>query len=208
PGIVEWRLDGEIASKAVVLPKIYEAENGTALGLTLKRFKISDPLSSANGFVHQVDDAESGVKMDIYVAKAGLYDVEITYSGDGNAYPNSSNKILVNDEYVMTVKYEKLSGWVNWEKQTVRLALGEGASTITFMYNDDLEESFARLDCIKLTYAEVPEGDIDGDGKVMLNDALLLLKAILNESDCNGDMNADGKINLLDSLLLFKKIVK
>ena len=148
--------------------------------------------------------------MDVYVAKAGLYDVEITYSGDGNAYPNSSNKILVNDEYVTTVKYEKLSGWVNWEKQTVRLALDEGASTITFMYNDELEESFARLDCIKLTYVEESaiEGDINGDEVVDIYDAMMLIKNILNSNATTGDMNVDGNINLVDVLQLLKKIVK
>jgi len=208
PGIVEWRLDGEVANKSVVLPKIYEAENGTALGITLKRFKISDPLSSANGFVHQVDNAESGVKMDVYAAKAGVYDVEITYSGDGNAYPNASNKIFVNDSYVATVKYEKLSGWANWEKQTVRLNLGKGASTITFMYNDALEESFARLDCIKLTYVGASEDDINSDGTVDICDALMLIKNILNGNAQKGDMNGDGKISLLDVLQLLKKLVK
>ncbi len=207
PGIVEWRLDGEIASTNTVLPKIYEAENGTTLGIAKKRFKISEPLSSANGFVHAIDDATSGVQMDVNVAKSGYYDMEITYSGD-SAYPNASNKIYVNGNYVTTVAYETLSGWVNWEKQTVRIPLLSGKNTVTLMYNDEAEESFARLDCIKLSFAETPVGDIDGDNMVRFYDAILLLRNIVNGKATVGDANGDGKIDLLDVLKIMKMIVK
>ena len=76
------------------------------------------------------------------------------------------------------------------------------------LWCDALEKSFARLDCIKLTYVEVSDSDIDGDGIVNLRDAVLLLKSILNENAKIGDMNADGKISLLDVLHLLKKIVE
>ena len=86
--------------------------------------------------------------------------------------------------------------------------LGKGASTITFMYNDALEESFARLDCIKLTYVGASEDDINGDGTVDICDALVLIKNILNGNAEKGDMNGDGRISLLDVLQLLKTIVK
>ena len=206
PGIVEWRLDGEVASKEIVLPKIYEAENGTVSGIAQKRFKISDPLSSANGFVHAVDNAESGVKMNVYVAKAGIYDMEITYSGDA-AYPNASNKVYINDKYVTTATYETLSGWTEWEKKTVRITLPEGASTIALMYNDALEGTFARLDCIKLSYVGEFDGDIDGDGKVELVDVMQLLRNVVNDNAPVGDMNGDGKVSLIDVLCVMKLAV-
>ncbi|MBQ4150615.1 MAG: glycoside hydrolase family 127 protein [Clostridia bacterium] len=206
PGIVEWRLDGELANTSIILPKIYEVENGTVCGKAQKRFKISDPLSSANGFVHAIDDASSGVSFDVYMAKAGTYNMEITYSGHAS-YPNASNKILVDGEYVTTVNYETLSGWANWEKKTVKLTLPQGKSTVSLMYNDALEGTFSRLDAVKFTYVYAPDGDVNGDGKVEFVDAMQLLRNVINGNAPVGDMNNDGKINLLDVLCLFKKVV-
>ena len=206
PGIIEWRLDGEVANGATVLPKIYEAENGTLWGIAQRRIKLKDPVSSANGFVHAVDNAESGTVMDIYLANGGVYNMEITYSGD-TVYPNSSNKILVNGEHVMTVKYENLAGWTTWQTQTVRLTLPKGASTLAFMYNDELDKSFARLDCIKLTQVSAENGDVNFDGKVDMRDALTLIDNVVNNNAYVGDVNSDGKINLLDVLCIMKSIV-
>ncbi|MBE6679717.1 MAG: DUF5110 domain-containing protein [Ruminococcaceae bacterium] len=88
-----------------------------------------------------------------------------------------------------------------------------GASNISDVYEISFTASLDREHTVLFSTSETPLepdmllGDIDGDGKVMINDVLLLLKAVANESDCNADMNADGKITLLDVLRLLKAVV-
>jgi len=88
-----------------------------------------------------------------------------------------------------------------------------GASNISDVYEVSFTASLDSEHTVLLSTSETslePDmllGDIDCDGKVMINDALLLLKAIVNESDCNADMNADGRISLIDVVILLKAVV-
>ncbi|MBQ4150589.1 MAG: hypothetical protein IJC81_02150 [Clostridia bacterium] len=50
--------------------------------------------------------------------------------------------------------------------------------------------------------------DYDGNGTVDLKDAMILLKAIVNNSAINGDLSGDRKTTLLDVLRLIKHIAK
>ena len=75
------------------------------------------------------------------------------------------------------------------------------------MYNDELDKSFARLDCIKLTQVSAENGDVNFDGKVDMRDALTLIDNVVNNNAYVGDVNSDGKINLLDVLCIMKSIV-
>ncbi len=53
----------------------------------------------------------------------------------------------------------------------------------------------------------VPFGDINGNGTLGIEDVLLVLKAILNDTElANGDMNSDGKITLIDVMRLLRVI--
>lgn len=50
-------------------------------------------------------------------------------------------------------------------------------------------------------------GDIDGDGLVTVLDALMLIRAVLNNLTIeNGDLNGDGKLSLIDVLRVIKLI--
>ena len=52
-------------------------------------------------------------------------------------------------------------------------------------------------------------GDIDGDGTVTVLDALMLLRAIVNEDFVeNGDLNGDGKVTLIDVIRVIKLITQ
>ncbi len=206
PGIVEWRLDGEVANGAIALPKIYEAENGIRTGVAAKTNNLAST-SSANGYVGMIDNAESSVTMDVYMPSAGVYDMEITYAGV-SGYPNASHKLFVNGKYVQTVAYAELAGWTAWRKTTVQIELPAGESTITLAYNDALENSFARVDCIKLTGVPLVAEDINKDGKVSVADVLTLLRDYLNGRAVRGDFNGDGTINLADVICLLRKITE
>ena len=53
----------------------------------------------------------------------------------------------------------------------------------------------------------VTHGNVDGDGKTTIADALLTLRAVLNGRALdNADMNGDGKLSLIDVLLILKSI--
>ncbi len=52
-------------------------------------------------------------------------------------------------------------------------------------------------------------GDIDGDGTVTVLDALMLIRAIVNDETIeNGDVNGDGKVGLADVIRIMKLIAK
>lgn len=52
-------------------------------------------------------------------------------------------------------------------------------------------------------------GDIDGDGAATIVDALMLLRAIVNDETIeNGDVNGDGKVGLVDVIRVIKLITK
>ena len=52
-------------------------------------------------------------------------------------------------------------------------------------------------------------GDIDGDGMVTVLDALILVRAIVNDETIkNGDMNGDGKVGLVDVIRVIKLIAQ
>ncbi len=52
-------------------------------------------------------------------------------------------------------------------------------------------------------------GDIDGDGMVTVLDALILVRAIVNDETVkNGDINGDGKVGLLDVIRIMKLIAQ
>lgn len=56
---------------------------------------------------------------------------------------------------------------------------------------------------------EVIPGDFNGNGKADVEDVLLLLKAVINETPLEGgDVNGDNVLSLLDVLRLLKTIVK
>ncbi|MBQ7661089.1 MAG: glycoside hydrolase family 127 protein [Clostridia bacterium] len=206
PGIVEWRLDGEVTSGDVVLPKIYEAENGTFAGTANTSIKTAEN-ASANGCVGWIDNAASAVTMDIYVPAAGNYDVAITYAAH-TSYPNASHKVYLGGDAAnaVTVRYENLhNSWSTWETQVIRMELPAGANTLTVAYNPDLAESFARLDCIKLTKIVGTIGDINGDEKITVADALMLIRSILSGAPTpGGDVNGDSKVSLFDVFAIMK----
>ncbi len=52
-------------------------------------------------------------------------------------------------------------------------------------------------------------GDIDGDGRVTIKDALDLIRVILNDKTIeNGDVNGDGKVGLADVIRIMKLVTK
>ncbi|MBQ9429387.1 MAG: hypothetical protein IJU41_07595, partial [Clostridia bacterium] len=58
------------------------------------------------------------------------------------------------------------------------------------------------------TYSEV-SGDIDGNGRVTILDALQLIRAVLNVQQLeNGDVNGDGRISLADVIRVLKLIAQ
>lgn len=64
---------------------------------------------------------------------------------------------------------------------------------------------------IQLKVTQPGKGDINGDGKVDLNDAIYLAKHILGWSgyeviQANGDINCDGKVDLNDAVYLAKHV--
>lgn len=55
---------------------------------------------------------------------------------------------------------------------------------------------------------ETSAADVDGNGKVTVTDALLLLRAILNDTaEAMPDINSDGNISIIDVLRVLKMIV-
>ena len=48
-------------------------------------------------------------------------------------------------------------------------------------------------------------GDIDDNGTVTITDALILVKAIVNNTPIgNGDVNGDGKVGIIDAIRVLK----
>lgn len=52
------------------------------------------------------------------------------------------------------------------------------------------------------------EADVDADGRVLLADALMLLRGLLNGTATRGDCNRDGNISLADVIMILRKITK
>lgn len=77
----------------------------------------------------------------------------------------------------------------------------EEYSIVTLTFSDDSEETY--------TFGSM-RGDISGDFVLDLQDALILLKGILNQNvaDLTCDMNFDGKITLVDVIRLFRTIAE
>ena len=71
--------------------------------------------------------------------------------------------------------------------------------TITLNYTDGTSKN--------LTVGNI-YGDVNGDDKVTVADALLLLKLVLNNENTDCDINGDGKVNLLDVLQVLKAMTK
>lgn len=71
--------------------------------------------------------------------------------------------------------------------------------TITLNYTDGTSKN--------LTVGNI-YGDVNGDDKVTVTDALLLLKLVLNNENTDCDINGDGKVNLLDVLQVLKAMTK
>lgn len=207
PGIIEWRLDGEVKDSETVLPKIYQAESGTRTGIATVTSNLSTN-ASAYGYVGTLNNEDASVTFSVYAPSAGLYNMEITYSGH-TSYPRASHKYYLNGDsaHAQIVRYDKKSGWLDWYKKTVRVELVEGVNTVTFTYSG-LSDSYARLDCIKLTQVVFAKGDINRDEKVSLADALTLLRNVASNTATSGDMNGDGKINKEDVTALLKTIAE
>lgn len=71
--------------------------------------------------------------------------------------------------------------------------------TITLNFTDGTSETY---------YIGTLKGDVNGDNKVTVADALILVKAIVNGEPVDCDMNADGKLTLIDVLRIMKIAVK
>ncbi len=60
---------------------------------------------------------------------------------------------------------------------------------------------------VTVAAGEVVQGDINGDGSVTVQDALLVIKAMLNKKmNAAADISGDGKLSIVDVLLIMKKV--
>ena len=63
--------------------------------------------------------------------------------------------------------------------------------------------------CKVVVIVKIGLGDVNGDEKVDLLDAMTLLRAVSNDQTVpNGDLDGDGKIGLIDVLRVIKLIAK
>ena len=82
-----------------------------------------------------------------------------------------------------------------------------GASAISHIYEISAEIDLAKGGSILVTTGI--SGDVDNNGSISIVDALIALKALLNnEKNPLADMNANGKIELLDVIKVLKDIIK
>lgn len=75
------------------------------------------------------------------------------------------------------------------------------------------EEALHPADCTaKLTVTDVMVGDSNGDGKISITDAVVVVNYILNKPSSNfvseaADVNMDGKISITDAVVIVNKIL-
>ena len=91
-----------------------------------------------------------------------------------------------------------------------RTGLGVIEVSVPEIYGNDGDKLVATTVC-----AEIPEivedkllGDVDGDEILTVFDALVIVRAIVNQTVVsNADMNGDGAVTLLDVIRIFKQLV-
>ncbi len=82
----------------------------------------------------------------------------------------------------------------------------KGASNIAQVYEITVDTPLTGD--TQITLVQSPKGDVNGDGVLSVADALLALKALVNQQDCPAaDMNDDRILSLLDILDMLKKAV-
>ncbi len=86
-----------------------------------------------------------------------------------------------------------------------------GTATVTITGKGNYKDSALKTFTITSNSGRVP-GDANGDGKVNINDVLLIQQKIakwdVNVIEANCDVNADDKVNINDVLLIQQKIAK
>jgi hypothetical protein len=95
----------------------------------------------------------------------------------------------------------------SWSDMTIMIKVPEGATTgpvvVTVNGQASNNDKIFTIDCLK--------GDVNGDGLVKSNDAILCLKIAAGvitpdpKQKCAADMNCDGQIKSNDAILILKK---
>ena len=144
------------------------------------------------------DKAVSGVLGKTYtVVSTGAYVIENCYSVDDGMVALAANERPDN----FTITNCEVATKTDIEHGNTELVYGNGGYIVV--------DGAMTLQSL---YGETILGDVDFSGNVSVGDALIILKAILNDSAIYNfsltDINVDGKITLLDVLAVLKKIVK
>ena len=125
-----------------------------------------------------------------------------TYSGNLTAYIGE-NITISGTDCVGIVGQNYLTGTISVDMpETLTLATYAPTFSVIFPI---VYDSAKNTGTVSIKTAVV--GDVNGDGSVTLVDALLVIKAVLNDTVLeNADMNGDGKISLLDAIRVLKRI--
>ncbi len=181
--------------------KLTVAVNGTGFGIAQFTVNLpegftmtgweTDYASSAGGWlITGVDAAEDGT----YAAPYNFAMLNIpTAAEDGSMECVNGDLNAV----ILTISYTAEAG-------------ATGVATITDCEAYAMDETKIATASIGTEIACVAApvaGDVSGDGKLTVVDALLILKAILNgDTLANADMNGDNTLSLADVMIVLKKI--
>ena len=140
------------------------------------------------------------------------HDIAVAYSGttfslllDGEVVSEvTATDSIVNSGYSLCVGYDPMKPFRFSELTYDSVKVFSEALTAA-----ELSASHSPTDENVLLWMdfEKVKGDFDGDGSVTIKDALVLIRAIVNDQTIeNGDISGDGKISLIDVLRVMKLI--
>ena len=149
----------------------------------------------------------TGIDLDMHEAELHVgQTLELTaipIPGDASDY---TIDWISSDESVVTVEWDGLRATVT--------AVGSGEAVITVRATDEVlhPDMFFEAECVILVSGVIPypQGDIDMNGTVNINDAVLALRHSMGIITLNaqqlaiGDMDGDGRITVTDALMIMR----
>lgn len=129
----------------------------------------------------------------------------VLVSGDGNTTFNFSNTRLFTLRF--KVKDNALPG-----EYSINIVNSEVVCN-SVDFDEYASEEFSAEKCtVRVSVSECLKGDADCDGRITVNDAVLVLKHIAGTGEVaavsNADTDGDGKISVNDSIVILKYIAR
>lgn len=200
----------QVTSTETVLPKTYNTVTVSAEGTTT--VKAVDDLWYASGDLSAVDvdgvsyitDSQSGeyALYQIEVEKAGYYDIAPVIAAVNESSGGLMLELYVEVDGNRIAEYRATAtdSWTSFTEQSaVTTYLSAGIHKLRFVWG-----GIANLSGISITPVTQLQGDVDQNGVVNFDDAVLLRRMLIGYADevTAADVNSDGDVNICDLVKL------